>query len=142
MKRFVMMACLLCLPLVSQAADLNGLWVGYYRYDANQQAVECTMVLTHKSDGEIAGAMVEPQTFGDTIEPGMPSDIVGVLCGANLQFEKYYFHEDEHAEPVIYKLTVSADGNMLSGSWKIGSVTGMAQFRRVTVSSVGRIPAP
>ena len=144
MKKFMMLVSLFCLPLLSQAADLNGMWVGYYAYDAGGPTtpVPCSMVLHHELDDEISGASVEPQTFGDSIEPGMPADIAGYLKGNTLDFEKYYFHDDEDAEGVRYVLTVSSDGNSLTGRWKIGDTMGTAYFRRVTAATVNRIPAP
>lgn len=142
MRRLALLLCLLLSPL-AEAGDVSGLWVGYYAYEpgAAIERVECAMVL-EDYEGEVGGAMVERQTFGDEILPGLPADLLGFATEDGVEFEKYYFHNEEDAEPVYYELALSPDGNTLSGYWEIGETSGTAFFRRVTASSAERIPAP
>lgn len=132
---------LFALSPLSLAADLNGLWVGYYAYDpgTGRARVECAVVL-HQEGTEFAGTMIERQTFGEVLFPGLPSDIYGIVEGRNLQFSKQYVH-DEDAPAVLYQVTLSPDDNTLNGYWQIGDASGTVLFRRVTADSVDRIPA-
>jgi len=103
--------------------------------------IECALVF-EQVDSAVGGSMVERQTFGDDLYPGLPSDVAGNLQGNSLLFEKYYVHKDDDADPVVYELQISPDGNTMTGFWSIGDVNGTAMFRRVTGESVDRIPAP
>lgn len=135
---------LLAAPAV-HAEGLAGLWVGYYAYDpANGGArVECSMVL-EQIDEEFGGLMIERQTFGDGLYPSLPSSIFGSNDGYAIRFEKIYMHQIEmnpdQATPVIYTLSLSPNGNMLSGYWSIGDMSGTAMFKRVTPQTADKIP--
>lgn len=143
-SRILSLLVLLATP-VAHAEGLAGLWVGYYAYDpANGGArVECSMVL-EQIDEEFGGLMIERQTFGDELYPSLPSSIIGWDDDKGIRFEKYYVHENEknpgNAAPVIYTLTLSPNGNMLSGYWSIGGLSGKAMFKRVTPQTADRIP--
>ncbi len=127
MHRFLAV-CLFLLPFAGHAADLRGLWVGYYAYGPGQQ-VEAAMVL-EQLDEKIAGLMIERQTFGDEIIPGLPSYLLeGKLSDDLLSFQKHYAHQEE-GDPVVYRLMVSTDGRMLTGFWSVGGMQGTATFHR------------
>lgn len=144
MRRLVFSLCL-SLPMLAHAADVRGLWVGYYAYEPGTAAierVESAMVL-EQIDTEVGGSMIERQTFGEELFPGLPSDLInGVMEGGALVFDKYYVHDEDGTAYVTYKLSLSPDGNVLSGFWSLGEMHGTALFRRVTADSAERIPAP
>ncbi|HEX6928726.1 MAG TPA: hypothetical protein VF267_05730 [Gammaproteobacteria bacterium] len=141
--RILVLCFSLLLPSLAAAADVAGLWVGYYAYPPGSpvERVPCALVL-ELMEGEVDGTMIERQTFGDLFIPGLPSQVIGVLEERTLRLEKYYFHADEQDPAVDYELTLSPDGNVLSGYWSIGELSGTAFFRRVTAESADRIPAP
>ena len=142
MRTLISWLCLLLLAPVAQAANIAGLWVGYYAYDpgVNPARVECAIVF-EQVDAEVGGVMIERQTFGNDLNPGMPAATGGELQGNNLTFEKYYFGDDNQP-PVTYTLQLSPDGNTMTGFWRIGEMSGTAFFRRVTAASADRIPVP
>ena len=141
--RALVILFLLLSPSLATAADVAGLWVGYYAYEpgAAVERVECAMVLEQLRD-EIGGTMIERQTFGDELLPGLPAFVLGAINGNQLSFDKRYAHEDDDAATVVYRMTISADGNTFSGSWTVGDIQGTAYFRRVTAASVKSIPVP
>ncbi len=142
--RHLLLLCLLFLPSLLHAADFRGLWAGYYAYEPGTSAVErveCAMVL-EQINAEVGGVMIERQTFGDSLLPGLPSNVLGTVSASGIVFEKLYFHDGDDATTVIYELSVSPDGNTLSGFWRLGEVHGTAFFRRVTAASAERIPSP
>lgn len=144
MRRLAFSLCLLFLPILVHAADVRGLWVGYYAYEpgVDIEPVECAMVLEQIED-MVAGSMIERQTFGEELFPGLPSDLVdGEMDGNSLIFDKYYVQDEEGTDYVTYELSLSPDGNVLSGFWSIAEISGTAFFRRVTAESAQRIPAP
>lgn len=147
MQRLFLFLLLSCLPLLARAADVTGLWVGYYAYDpaAGGGRVECAFVLQQINTG-VGGTMIERQTFGDEIFPGLPSDVTGALDGNTLTLGKVYLHEfldaGNGASARRYQLTISPDGNELSGFWTVGEMQGNLYFRRVTAESATRIPKP
>lgn len=138
MRRIALCLCLL-LPSLAQAADLTGLWVGYYAYETDQR-IETAMVLQQLGD-DVGGMMIERQTFGDEIVPGLPAELAGFVDEEGLYFEKYYFHQSEDAPGVEYELTLSADGNVLSGHWYLGEMEGTAYFRRSVAQAAERAGA-
>lgn len=142
MRPFLILVLLLSSSIAS-AADVAGLWVGYYAYEpgAPVERVECAMVL-EQLDSDVDGLMIERQTFGDELLPGLPSEMFGELDGNRLNLEKYYFHDEEDAPGVVYHLSLSADGNTLTGSWNVSGIQGTAYFRRVTAASARNIPLP
>lgn len=144
MRRLVFSLLLSFFPMLVHAADVRGLWVGYYAYEpgAAIERVECAMVL-EQVETNVAGTMIERQTFGELLFPGLPSNLLdGMMEGNALVFDKYYVHDEERTEYVTYELSLSPDGNVLSGFWSLGEMHGTALFRRVTATSVDRIPAP
>lgn len=143
MRNVFIAVCLLLLAPVAQAANLAGLWVGYYAYDpaVNPARVECAVVF-EQIGTEIGGTMIERQTFGDSLNPGMPAGAGGIVDGNNVLFEKYYYDDDDDAPVVVYTMQLSPDGNTMTGFWRIGEASGTAFLRRVTGHSADRIPAP
>jgi hypothetical protein len=141
MRRLVLSACLLLFSPLATAANLAGLWVGYYAYDPgeNPERVECAVVL-EQIGSRVGGSMIERQTFGEMLFPGLPSDVMGEIENNTLTFHKLYVHESEDDPPVSYRLSISPDGNVLSGFWSIGDMQGTATFRRVTAASSERRP--
>lgn len=142
MRSSILSVCLLLFAPVAQAANLAGLWVGYYAYDpgVNPVRVECAVVFEQVGT-EIVGTIIERQSFGNELNPGMPAAAIGNAQGNTVSFEKYYFGDDD-AEPVVYTLQVSPDGYTMTGFWRIGDANGTAFFRRVTGASADRIPVP
>ena len=147
MGRIAGFLLLVSMPGFAWAANVDGLWVGYYAYAPEQGSgrVESAMVL-EVFDTMVHGTMVERQTFGDEIFPGLPSDITGSIEGNTLSLSKVYLHEflkeGDAAALRIYQLALSPDGNELSGFWVVGDLQGRLYFRRVTPESADRIPAP
>lgn len=131
---------LLFLAPAAAAADLNGLWVGYYEYE-NGVRVPCSVALVH-GEGLVVGAMVEPQTFGEELDPGKPAYVVGSTDGNSLDFEKYYASDDSEGSGVTYELRISPDGHTMTGFWQVGGMNGRAWFRRVNAANIERLPVP
>lgn len=139
-----------CLPMNAAASgQLSGLWVGYYTYE-NGDRIEFSVVFDQHNE-LVIGTMIEPQTFGETYELGLPAGIIGNLKDGLLQFDKYYGKDIADpatmklrpgARSIRYRLVLSAGGNVLSGSWNIGDVSGTATIRRVTPGNIDRIPKP
>ena len=141
MRKLLLSVCLLLLAPFAQAANIAGLWVGYYAYDpaVSTARIECAVVF-EQAGGEIGGSMIERQTFGNELAPGMPAGASGTVRGNTVTFEKNYYLNN--GSTVTYTLQLSPDGNTMTGFWRIGNANGTAFFRRVTGDSVDRIPSP
>lgn len=132
----VLAICLLLLPLAGHTADVRGLWVGYYAYGPGQR-VEAALAL-EQVEAHVAGMMIERQTFGDQLMPGLPSELInGKLAEDMLTFEKRYFHKEE-GNAVVYRLVVSTDGNMLTGFWSVDGAQGTATFWRMNAATMDK----
>lgn len=143
MRRLVLGFTLSLLATCAQAGALSGLWVGYYAYDADDggQKVETALVMETVGQ-DVGGTIIERQTFGDEVFPGYPSDLRGTVTAHGLRFEKRYVANGEASEPVVYELSLSPDGSLLTGFWTVGKMQGTAYFRRVTAASAERLPKP
>lgn len=143
MIRALLVAALLMVPFTASAAGLTGLWVGYYQYENNER-VPMSVAIQSKEE-RFLGQMIEPQTFGDTLDVGMPAVISGKVEGASVSFDKAYFSELESLQPITlkdgaipvhYTLTLSDDGQTMTGKWSLRGMTGTAVFKRITSRKV------
>jgi hypothetical protein len=117
----------------ANAADLSGLWVGYYVYDAanRTERVECSMVLEQTND-VLHGRMIEVQTFGAEPSIGLAATLTGTLEDRALSLVKTYDGTGGQTHSVSYKLKVSQEGRTLEGTWSIGAdYTGRSLFKRL-----------
>lgn len=146
-RQLALAVTLFWLPFGSLSADVSGLWVGYYAYQAEQGGgrVEAAMVL-QQIGAQVGGTMIERQTFGDQVFPGLPSDLIGALEDGVMLLDKVYLHEYQQeggaAQSRKYQLVLSEDGTELKGAWMVNDLRGTLYFRRVTAESAARIPAP
>lgn len=137
MRTAILCFCLL-LPTLVNAADVRGLWVGYYAYEGNAR-VETSFVMEQEGEA-IGGVMIEQRTFGELI--ASPSHLLGTAKDRSVQFEKRYMTNKTDQDAVTYELQLSPDGQTMTGFWRIRQMNGTATFRRVTGESADRIPAP
>ncbi|MDX1444236.1 MAG: hypothetical protein R3270_10780 [Gammaproteobacteria bacterium] len=128
------------------AAELTGLWVGYYAYPSGER-VPMSMVL-QAGEIDFIGEMIEPQTTGESLDVGQRSILAGARKDRVVEFEKAYYKDVVSMEPfrlregasvVRYELMLSGNGNELFGKWFIGDMSGAASFKRVTPETVDRL---
>lgn len=140
MRRLVVLLCLAFLPATA-AADINGMWVGYYEYEGGSR-VECAALL-ETIENMVGGVMIERRGF--LVAPNrITTSIAGTISGSTFNFTKQYYTAEimPDGAPVEYTLQISPDGHTLTGFWKIGAASGRAWFRRVTTASADRLPVP
>lgn len=120
--------------------------MGYYAYQEEQGGgrVEAAVGL-QQIGNRVGGTMIERQTFGERIFPGLPSNLAGILDNGVLLLDKVYLHEyqqeGETAQSRKYQLVLSDDGMELKGGWTMNDLRGSLYFRRVTAEAADRIPA-
>ena len=131
------------------AASLTGLWVGYYAYQ-NGDRVPVSIVFEQLGN-DVIGTMIEPQTFGESLDIGKQAIVAGVIGDEVLEFEKAYasdianwktFELKPGSSYINYRLVLSSDGHEMSGTWAIGDLSGRASLKRVTPGVVDRLPRP
>lgn len=121
--------------------DLTGRWTGVYFYphdpiwNANDAlpVVPFTAELTD-TGGRIAGTTVEPDLLDGPGAPDIPAILDGRHDGAVLTFTKFS-EGGGHDDPIDYAGEISADGNVVAGTWTIpGEWSGTFRMQRRTVS--------
>jgi hypothetical protein len=131
MRKFVLMAAMLCLALMGaplataqSSAGLSGVWVGYYGYDANPNKVEFQMKLRATGSG-FSGASVEDNTFGDASVLFLTANIGGSAGpGRAVQFTKTYDGTGGQSHSVQYSGALDSTGKCIVGKWRIDTATG------------------
>ena len=98
---------------------------------------------------QFVGQMIEPNTSATPSDVGRPAIISGDIDGDVVVFDKAYFSDVESTNPmtledgankVRYKLNVSDNGQTLSGHWFIGDMSGRAKFKRMSPSTIDKLP--
>ena len=114
---------------------IDGSWTGFFSYNlpgSDEHPFEAVIVSTHSSDPLANVQSIE----GNILDDGFPGEarLTGTYSFPYLTFIKHYF--DGLQQPVHYEGIMSADGEMLAGTWQIKSgftaqeVSGNWEMRR------------
>ena len=118
----------------ASAQDAGGAWKGYYYYNDGRIKVEFTLDLGMR-DGRCVGRTSEPNTFGDRSATHLYGNIacqsLNVGPGGVFAFHKLYDGTGGVSHGVDYSGVMSADGNTVTGQWRIGADTGQFSMTRV-----------
>jgi hypothetical protein len=121
------------LDALAQAFTLGGTWQGRYFYNDNKQSVDFVLRLD-VDGGRCLGRIEEPNTFGDKAESHLYANVacvsLGVQPGREFRFIKQYDGTGKVAHFVEYAGVVSADGNTVTGHWRIRQDTGQFSMTR------------
>ena len=110
--------------------DLTGAWDGVFSYSGITGDRDTTPFLANITDrsGVIEGSIIEPHHHRDVT---MEAVIVGQRIGNTVHFSKdYNTTGDEYRNTVLYYGVLSADGDMITGEWRIGHWDGAFEMTR------------
>lgn len=106
--------------------DLGGTWRGVYAGGLNQRPVD--FVMTLQVGNTCRGRIEEPNTFG---HPSAPKLYANVECRlqssggqSRLMFRKVYDGTGGQSHSVDYDGEVSLDGRRVTGTWRVGTLSG------------------
>lgn len=110
--------------------DLTGAWFGRYFYPPvlAQPPVSFWAAIV-ETEGRIEGTTSEPNTIGHS------SDLLGAILhglreGRQVSFTKAYDGASDAAHAVEYQGELDASGELLTGSWRVGGLSGAFEMRR------------
>ncbi|WP_271077220.1 hypothetical protein [Aurantiacibacter sp. MUD61] len=100
-----------------ETAEIRGLWNGSFQYSSSADVGDFPFrAKIVEKDGEVSGLIIEDSLSGGTVK----AEIKGRLDGRAITFTKTYLTDKEHyTASVEYAGQVSADGNAMSGTWKL-----------------------
>lgn len=107
-------------------ADLGGMWQGVYAGGLNPRPVNFVMTLQVYGN-TCRGRIEEPNTFG---HPSAPRLYANVECRLvvgrppRLVFRKVYDGTGGQSHSVDYDGEISLDGRSVTGTWRIGTLSG------------------
>ena len=110
--------------------DLTGTWDGVYFYKDVPDAGPTTpfLAIIRETSGAFSGIVTEPHEFR---EGTISATIFGNRQDTLVQFAKDYdCHDEEYRETVQYRGELTADGQMVTGSWAIGHWSGRFEMTR------------
>jgi hypothetical protein len=102
------------------ALSLSGAWTGVFDYSNTQDdAVTFTATLTDVG-GVIWGTIREPNSFSPIAVTELRAEVTGIRSRWEVRFRKEYTGYVPGGEEVIaYAGQVAANGNRISGDWRI-----------------------
>lgn len=119
-------------------ANISGNWVGYYEYDkpSNQPPGMFNAVI-HDWGDQFLISFVEPR-YDDEEYVQWAGNTTAKRQGKYIEFTKVYAHNKKLN--IQYNLTVSHDGSIMDGTWKIDDKNyGRAFFYRVPLEDLKAI---
>lgn len=106
---------------MSEPADMNGLWSGWYAYSTLSEPVPFTAWIDD-SDGTLTGTILEPNTFSSVDLDDLQADIDGLRGGVSVMFSKLYRpHQGAHAYPIKYFGYMDTKTQKVRGKWSISA---------------------
>lgn len=132
--RGLLIALSLALTTGAVAGGLSGtsMWSGQYGYSTGQAAVPFTLTLHAAADGSFTGLTTEPATFGNGSSRALVADVSGSMNGRRIYFKKTYDGSGGQSHTVEYNGTLSPDGHIMSGTWKLDTLSGSFSAERVS----------
>ncbi|MFZ4604357.1 MAG: toll/interleukin-1 receptor domain-containing protein [Caulobacterales bacterium] len=113
---------------VPQAADLSGMWVGYF-----EQAGQRTPINVQFADdgGRLRGKMWEPNKIGDPSAAQLSARLEGrVDPDGEVRFIKQYDGGGGVSHAVEYGGILNSGGYVIEGQWSIGAASGAFRLAR------------
>lgn len=114
----------------ANSLDLTGTWDGVFFYKDMPEAGPTTpfFATIKETLGAITGTVIEPHEFTKAI---IMATIIGHRSGHSVQFAKDYEDPDEdYRETVQYSGTLTNDGQVITGEWRIGIWSGAFEMTR------------
>ncbi len=120
--------------------SLAGGWRGTYTYLDNPcqpLPVRFEAAWTMQGDeGRFSGTVLDDGPLGEAETDGMQT-------GRQVAFTKVYVNQsDSYTHPVAYEGTVSEDGATVAGTWRLSSLSGTWDARRMPPNTPALPPAP
>ncbi|RDX36394.1 hypothetical protein DZA50_04850 [Kangiella sp. HD9-110m-PIT-SAG07] len=118
-------------------ANISGSWVGYYEYDKPRGQPASMFNVVIKDLGEkFLMTFLEPRDDAEEyIQWGV--NTTAKRQGKYIEFVKGYSHNDT---PIIYNLTISHNGTIMDGTWKVSdNFYGRAFFYKVHLKNLKNI---
>lgn len=119
---------------MSDAKDMNGLWTGWYSYQAMEHHSVPVTVWFDEASGVLTGTMLEPNTFADPAIEELSAELAGMRAGSEVIFTKRYFSAPGvHDEPIRYQGVVDDAFEYIAGSWRFDDprmLPGVFELRR------------
>lgn len=114
----------------ANSLDLTGTWDGIYFYkDMPEAGPDTPFFATIKETlGAFTGTVIEPHELSQVT---ITAAIMGHRSDLQVQFAKDYENPDEdYLATVQYSGTLSSDGELITGEWRIGHWSGLFEMTR------------
>ncbi|HEX8214534.1 MAG TPA: hypothetical protein VF582_03575 [Allosphingosinicella sp.] len=106
--------------------------MGSFSYPSRQGPTTPFLARIEERDGQLTGAIVEPNTIGSTSDT-----LEAVLSGSRdrqaVDFTKVYNGASDAAHAVDYVGRLSGDGDTISGMWSLQDLDGTFEMHREAV---------
>ena len=114
----------------TQSFDLTGTWDGVFFYKDVEEAGPATPFFAsiRETAGLFSGSVIEPH---EVTKATITATIMGNRREHSVAFAKDYDDPDElYLETVQYSGVLSADGEIITGEWRIGHWAGRFEMTR------------
>ncbi|AOE50325.1 hypothetical protein [Kangiella sediminilitoris] len=121
-----------------EQVNISGLWIGYYEYDKPKGRPEGMFHLIVSDLGDKFGmTFLEPRNHPrEYVQAAI--NTTAKRQGKYIEFNKVYTHNQR--TKIQYNLTISHNGSVMSGTWKIDDNTyGRAFFYRLHLNDLKNI---
>jgi len=110
-----------------QTGSIEGSWNGWYGYSAKRLPTQFDVDFVFSDPINFTGRICDNGPMGDAVAPGSQ-------VGQVVAFQKSYIQPliEASSGKVYYTGQVSDDGNYMSGTWKLGILTGPWEMYRNT----------
>ncbi len=118
-------------------SDMTGRWDGTFSYPDVPEAGPITpfVVTLRDCNGVLKGTVMEPNEFRSGTAH---ATLIGQRVGRSVHFAKTYSGAgEEYVETVLYYGELSADGECVSGEWRIDHWRGPFEMTRELSADVG-----
>jgi hypothetical protein len=99
-------------------SDLSGVWIGIFNYPEDLPATSYRATLTD-SGGRLGGTIEEIDAVV-MVGQRLTAAIDGTRTDRSVRFTKFYAAPDEVYDIVEYQGTVNAEGDEITGHWRVG----------------------
>jgi hypothetical protein len=130
--KLLFITAILLLGTIIFAQDVNGIWVGQYKYnESDENGKNMFTFLLHSDGNVVTGKVLENNTFGYQTWHMLSSDFIGEIEGDKIKIFKKYDGSGLQNHVVVYKGKIT--GSKIKGEWNTGGNNG--PFEMVKIES-------
>ena len=101
--------------------NVSGFWTGEYTYSQLNDSPVPFQVELKQVAALVEDTTTEQNTFDEQAGQILIAELFGKVSGNHISFTKIYSNSPMGRDKVLYSGTVSEDGNIITGQWKIFS---------------------